>query len=185
MKKVLFLAFAISVLAAGAMAQSKTPYAGTWKLDTAKSKTDMPMRGGSTTLIVTQTAKELTVTTETKRPEMQGERPAGPPAGGGMGGRLGMGGDGTVKYSLENKPTIVDMEGPTGKAPIAYSASKEADGSLVLSSKQVFSRPGGHDLTVTRTERWKVSSDGTTLTVEREQSGSNGTRNSTLVFTKG
>jgi hypothetical protein len=182
MNKVLFLTFALGVLAVGAMAQGKASFAGTWNLDAAKSKIEGPTRGGLTTLTVTQTAKELTVTTATKRPDLPSNAPAGP--GGGMGRGLGMGGNGTVTYSLENKTTIVEVDGPTGKAPIAYNANKEADGSLKLSSKQVFQRPGGHDLTVTRNETWKLSADGKTLTIEREQSGSNGSRTSTHVFEK-
>lgn len=189
MKKVLFFAFAFSSMAVGAMAQSKASFAGTWNLDTARTKTDAPMRGGSPTLTVTQSSKELTVTTVTKRPEPSANAPAGPPPGGGpgrgMGRGLGMGGDGTVTYSLENKATVVEVDGPMGKTPVTYKASKEADGSLKLSSSQVFRNPAGNEITLTRKEVWKLSADGNSLTVEREQSSPNGNRNSTLVFTRG
>lgn len=199
MKKALFLAFAFSVLAVGAMAQGKASYAGTWNLDAAKSKIDGPMRVESITLTVEHTAKDITITTATKRamgpagaPPAGGPPAGGPPNGGmpGMGGRgmgrgLGMMGDGTVKYSFEGKDTVVEVDGPNGKMPITYKASKEADGSLKLSSAQKFRGPNGNDIDVTRKETWKLSSDGTTLTVEREQSTPGGNRTSTLVFVKG
>ena len=194
MKKVLFLAFAFSVLAVGAMAQGKASYVGTWNLDAAKSKSDGPMRVESITLTVTQTAKDITVATATKRPMAPAETPAGPPPGGGMPGGigdrgmgrgLGMGGDGSVTYSLEGKDTVVEMDGPMGKMPVTYKGAKEADGSLKLSSSQVFRGPNGNDINVTRKETWKLSADGTTLTVNREQSSPGGPRISTLVFVKG
>jgi hypothetical protein len=198
MKKVLFMAFALSVLSVGAMAQAKTPYAGTWNLDATKSKFDGPMRVDTSTLTVTQTAKDITVKTETKRPAPPADAPAGPPPGlagapggsmpgGGMGrgGRFSSFGDGTATYTLDGKETKVEVDGgPMGKVPVTYKGAKEADGSLNLSAAQTMMGPNG-EMTISRKETWSLSADGTMLTVSREQTSPRGTNTSTLVFVKG
>lgn len=198
MKKVLFLAFALSVLAAGAMAQSKTPYAGIWKLDLAKSKIEGPMRVGSATITVVETAKNITITTETKRPDPPANVPSGPPPGSGAlppgmggglrvmgGGRFGSLSDGTVTYSLDGKETKAELDGgPGGKIPVIYKGNKEANGNLKLSSSQTMMGPNG-EITITRKETWKLAPDGSTLTVEREQTTARGASTSTLVFVRG
>lgn len=197
MKKVLFLAFAFGLLAVGAMAQSKTPYAGTWNLDAAKSTLDGRMRADTITLTVTQTAKDITVKTETKRPAPPADAPAGPPPGGGMPGGGGMGrgmggggrfasfGDGTATYTLDGKEAKIEIDGgPMGKVPVTYKGTKEADGSLKLSSAQTMMGPNG-EMTISRKETWTLSADGKILTVAREQTSPRGTNTSTLVFVKG
>lgn len=205
MKKLSLALLVISIMAAAAFAQGKTNYSGKWNLDAEKSTFSGPMRVDSMTLTVAQSASELKVDTETKRnppanmPGGAGQPPAGgPPAGAppgmggpggpgrGPGGRgFGMGmGDGSVSYSLEGKETKVEMDGPNGKIPVIYKASLETDGSLKLSNSRTFQGPNG-EMTMTSKETWKLSADGKTLTVDRENTNMRGTQTSKLVFVKG
>ncbi len=206
MKKLSLALFAISMMAMASLAQGKANYSGVWKLDAAKSTFEGPMRVDSITLTVAQTAKDLKVDTESKRnppasmPAGAGQPPTnmppgagqppmgGPPAGGpprGFGGRgFGMMGDGSVTYSLEGKETKVEMDGPNGKIPVIYKAAVETDGSLKLSNTRSFTGPMG-EITTTVKETWKLSADGTTLTVDREATTPRGAQTSKLVFVKG
>lgn len=176
MKKVLFVTFAVCLFAMAAMAQ-KTSFAGTWTLDASRSKLDERMRIDSITLTVVQTAKDITITTATKRLPPNDA----PPAGGGRG--MGRGGDGTNTYSLDGKEIKAEVDGPMGKVPVIYKGNLEADGTLKISSNQSFNGPNG-EITITRKEAWKLSADGKSLTIEREQSSPRGSNTSTLVFTK-
>lgn len=204
MKKLSLALFAISLMAAAALAQGKANYSGTWQLDKENSTFSGPMRVDGMTLKVAQTAKDIKVDTESKRnppmvepgvsqPPAGGPPAGGPPPGGGMGGgRGGMGGgrgfgmmgDGSVTYSLEGKETKVEMEGPNGKIPVIYKAALEADGSLKLSNSRSFQGPNG-EITSTTKETWKLSNDGKTLTIDRETTNPRGSQTSKLVFVKG
>jgi hypothetical protein len=210
MKKLTLAVFAISVMAAAALAQGKANYSGTWSLDKEKSTFSGPMRPAGMTLTVAQTAKEIKVDTAVKRPDPNsmpaGAPPAGgppaggPPAGGppagapgggqgrgmggrGMGGGFGMG-DGSVTYSLEGKETTVEMDGPNGKMPVIYKGTQEADGTLKLSTSRTFNGGMG-EITMTTKETWTLSTDGKTLTIDRENTTPRGVQTSKLVFTKG
>lgn len=180
MKKFAFLFVFFAAAAIVASAQNKPDFSGTWTLDAANSKLDQRMRIESMTLKVSQTDKEISVTTSTKR------LPPNDGMGGGMGRGMGggMGGDGTMVYSLEGKETKVEMEGPMGKMPVSLKASLETNGTLKLSSTRTFSGPMG-EITMTTKETWKLSADGKTLTIERETSSPRGAMTTTLVFTKG
>jgi hypothetical protein len=189
MRKLLFLTCAVGLFSIAAIAQNKASYSGMWTLDASKSKLDERMRVDSITLTVAQTDKEIKVETAIKRlPPNDAAPPAGAPAGapGGAPGR-GMGrggfGDGTTVYSLDGKEVKGEVDGPMGKMPVIYKGSQEADGSLKLSSSRSFSGPNG-EVKITTNETWKLSSDGKTLTVDREQSNPRGTTTSTLVFAK-
>ncbi len=196
MKKLTLALFAMSMMAAAALAQGKANYSGVWKLDAERSTFSGPMRVDSITLTVAQTAKYLKVDTESKRnppanmPAGAGQPPAGGPPGAGpgrgMGGGRGFGmmGDGSVTYSLEGKETKVETDGPNGKIPVIYKAAFEADGSLKLSNSRSFVGPMG-EITSTTKETWKLSADGKTLTVDRETSNPRGAQTSKLVFVKG
>ena len=185
MKKIFFLAAMLCLTAAAGFGQAKpTDFSGTWNLDIAKSQVNERMRIEALTMTVGQTAKELKVTTETKRQAPPADAAANPnPAGPGRGAGRGMGGDGTVAYSLEGKETVVEVDGPNGKMPIKYTAKLEG-GKANLASTRSISGPMG-DLTVTVKDVWSLSADGKTLTVVREQSSPRGTTSSTLVFVKG
>jgi hypothetical protein len=191
MKKLSLAVLAIGMMAAAALAQGKANYSGTWTLDKEKSTFAGPMRVEGMTLTVTQTDKEIKVDTVTKRmppPEGAGAPTGGAPGGApgrGPGGRGGFGGgDGSASYSLDGKETKVEVEGPNGKIPISYKGSAKSDGSLELSSSRTFSGPNG-DITTTNKETWKLSSDGTTLTIDRVSTTPRGEQTSKLVFVKG
>jgi len=199
MKKTFFLAAFICLSAFSAFAQNKaTDFSGTWELDVAKSKLDERMRVESMTMTVTQTDKDLTVATQTKRaprPEggMSGGRPEGAPPngggqGGGMGGRRGgmgggmMGGDTTATYSLEGKETTAPA--PGGQAGGMATLKAEMKGAdLKLTSARSFEGPMG-EVKIKSEENWSLSADGKTLTVKREQSTPRGNISSEMVFVK-
>ncbi len=181
MKKVFFLTSMFALLTMSAFAQAKpTDFSGTWTLDLAKSQLGERARVEAMTLTVAQTAKDLTVATETKRPGPPADaaQPATPGRGMGRGGF----GDGSVVYSLEGKETIVEIDGPNGKMPIKYKAALEA-GKANLSSSRSFTGPMG-EITSTTKDVWSLSPDGKTLTVVREQSSPRGASTSTMVFLK-
>lgn len=182
MRKLLFMAFAVCMLAAASFAQGAN-YSGTWKLDVEKSTFSGPARIESMTLTVAQTDKDIKVDTVTKRAAPPADAPAGGPPGGGRGrGGFG-GGDGSVTYTLDNKETKVEVDGPMGKVPVTYKGSAETDGSLKLSSSRTFSGPQG-EVTTTTKETWKLSADGKMLTVDRESTSPRGAQTSKLVFSK-
>ncbi len=186
MKKFLYLASVLCLFSLSAAAQ-KADFSGTWKLDPANSKIGgMPIE--SMTMTVEQTEAELSVTTATKRAappaDGSGGRPGGGGGGRGMGGGMGGGlGDGKTVYNLTGKETTVEVDGPNGKMPVKLKAARDG-ATLKLSSSRSFSGPMG-DITITTSEKWTLSADGTKLTVEREQATPRGAMTSTLVFNKG
>ena len=190
MKKLLLLVGAVALFSIAGFAQKAANYAGTWKLDKAQSKLDQRMSAGidSMTWTVSQAGSELKIVSAVKRVEAQAmpAPPAGgPPAGGGRGmGRGGFGGgEGTTVYSLDGKETTGELDGPMGKMPVSYKATTAADGSVVLTSSRTINGPNG-EAKVTTKESWKLSADGKTLTVDRENTSPRGTQTSTLVFVK-
>ena len=98
MKKLSLALFAISMMAAAALAQGKANYSGTWNLDKDKSTMSGPMRIDGMTLTVAHTDKEIKVETATKRlppNDTPGAPTAGAPGTGpGRRGGMGMGGMG-------------------------------------------------------------------------------------------
>jgi hypothetical protein len=189
MKKTIFLAAFICLLAISAFAQDKkADFSGSWTLDVSKSKLDERSRIESMTMTVTQTDKDIKVETATKRlppPEGAGGNGQG---GGGMGGgggmrRGGFGGDGTTVYALGGKETITETETPMGKMPVKLKADLEKDGKLKLSSSRTFNTPNG-EVSMTAKEAWTLSEDGKTLTVKRDTESPRGTNSSEMVFTK-
>lgn len=181
MKKLVFLLTVFCLSSMAAFAQDKTgDFSGTWTLDVRKSKLDERARIESMKMTVSQTAKDITVATETKRqapPEGATGRPAGGMGRGGMGG-----GDNTFTYTLDGKETTAEVSGPMGAMPVILKAVNES-GKLTLSSSRTFSGPMG-EITATTKEVWSLSTDGKSLTVEREQQSPRGTNASTMVFTK-
>ena len=184
MNKVFFIAVLVCVSAFAALGQAKpTDFSGAWTLDLTKSKLDVRTRIDSLSMTVAQTDTELKVTTETKRTPPPADASAGA-TGSGPGRGMGRGfgtGDGTVTYLL-GKETTVEVDGPNGKLPVKYKGSIES-GKANLSTSRSFSGPMG-EVTITTKEVWSLSSDGKTLTVERENTTPRGTNSSTLVFAK-
>lgn len=198
MKKTSVLAAVFCLLlATTAFAQEKAAnFAGTWELDTAKSKLPERMRVESGTLTVTQTDKTLSVATDFKRippPEGQsgaapsdggnrGMRPGG--MGGGRGGMMG-GGNGTVSYSLDGKETTVESEAPSG-APSSNTTLKakiEKDGKLKLTSTRTINGQMG-EMTITTRETWELLDGGKTLKITRDTETPRGTQTAEMYFTK-
>lgn len=189
MKKTFFLTAFICLLAFSAFAQSKTTdFSGIWELDVAKSKLDERMRVESMTMTVTQTDKDLTVATQTKRaPRPEGAMGGG--QGGQMGGRRGGfgggmmgGGDMTLTYSLDGKETAAPSAG--GQMGGVATLKAELKGAnLKLTTNRSFESPMG-EVKIKSEENWSLSADGKTLTVKREQSTPRGNMSSELVFMK-
>ena len=191
MKKTIFLAAFVCLMAISAFAQDKkTDFSGSWTLDVSKSKLDERARIESMTMTVTQTGKDIKVETATKRlppPEGAGNGQGG---GGGMGnggGGMrrggGFGGDSTTVYTLDGKETSIESDGPMGKVPVKLKADLEKDGKLKLSSSRTFNTPNG-EISATTKEVWTLSEDGKTLTVKRDSESPRGTSSSEMVFTK-
>lgn len=182
MKKQFFLAAVVCLSAIAAFGQARTAdHSGTWVLDVSRSKLDERARIESMTMTVSQTDKELKVTTETKRQAPPADGPQGG-RGGGMGGRGFGGGDGTNTYSLDGKETVIQRETRMGTVPVKQSALLDA-GRVRISSSSTFNGPMG-EVTMTTKETWSLSADGKTLTVEREMTNPRGTSTSTMVFVK-
>ncbi len=180
MKKNFLLAcLSLVIFAVAVSAQDKmADYSGTWALDVSKSKLDERMRVESMTLTVAQTDKDITVTSETKRPAPPVDASQG---GGGRPSGMG-GGDGTTVYGLDGKETTSEVDGLMGKTPVTLKAKSEG-GKLNLSKASSFSGPMG-EMTMTTKETWELAADGKSLMVTREQSTPRGATSSTLVFSK-
>jgi hypothetical protein len=178
MKKLMFLAAAVCLMAVAAFAQDKKAanFSGTWTLDVSKSKLgNAPTTIESQTLTVTQTDKDLKVEQVTKR--------TAPPAGGGGGGggRMGgmMGGDGTNTYTLDGKEAKSEITTPMGSMAVATTA--KLDGGKFVLTRTVNTPNGAR----TSSESWELSSDGKTLTITATRpTRDGGTDTTTKVFTK-
>jgi len=175
-KNLLLAVFAVLVLSAASFAQS---YAGTWELDKAASKLEGRSKNiESMTATITQTEKEITVATDTKR--------AAPPEGSGMGGGRGMGGGmggtDTATYSLDGKETKAERQGPMGTIPVVLKA-KVSEGKIKLTRDSTINTPMG-TMTMTISDTLSLSADGATLTIKREQTTSNGSSTNTFVLKK-
>ena len=174
--------FAVMALAISAAAQDKTAnFSGTWELDVAKSKLGDRAMIESQTLTVTQTDKDITIKTDTKRTPPPADAAASPRAGGRMGGGFG-GGDDNVTYTLDGKEVKTEVDGRMGKMPVTRSA-KISGGKLQISSSRTFTGQNG-EMTMTNKEKWELSSDGKTLTINAERSGMRGAESTTKVFNK-
>ncbi|MBE7517524.1 MAG: hypothetical protein HS105_13105 [Chloracidobacterium sp.] len=173
-RNVMFAAVAVLVFSFAAFGQD---YSGTWNLDKAASKLDDRSKNiESMTLTITQTEKEITVATETKR-AMSSE-------GGRMGGRMGGGmmGDSTTTYSLDGKAKKTEVKTQNGSMPASLKAKNEKD-KLELTRDVSFSSPMG-EVTILNKETLTLSADGRTLTMHREMSSPRGTTSNTFVFHK-
>src|SRR3954466_2730632 len=100
MKRNIFAMAVFSVMAftISAAAQDKTAnFSGTWNLDVAKSKLGERAMIESQTLTVTQTDKDITIKTDTKRTPPPADATPNARGGGGRGGFGG--GDDNVTYT--------------------------------------------------------------------------------------
>lgn len=186
MRKTIFLAALVCLLAVSAFAQDKkADFSGGWTLDVSKSKLDERARVESMTMTVAQTDKDIKIETAVKR------LPPPANAGGGMGDgmrrgggmRGGFGGDGNYTYTLDGKETSINQETPMGAIPVKLKAELGGDGKLKLSSARTMNTQMG-EMTITTKETWTLSEDGKTLTVKRDMETPRGTNSSEMVFTK-
>lgn len=175
-KNFVFLVLAILAFSISAFAQD---YSGTWQLDKEASKLDDRSKNiESMTVTIAQNDKEITLTTDTKRS-------ASPDGGGRMGGgRMGggMGGTDSATYTLDGKETKSEREGPMGKIPVSLKAKVGKD-KLKLTRESTITTPMGA-MTMTITDTLSLSADGTTLTLEREQTSPRGTSSNKFVLKK-
>lgn len=194
---VLTALFCLMLGASAVFAQDKmvgqiktTSYAGTWDLDTAKSKMSEKMRVESISMSVTQSGNDLKVETTTKRgapTEQKSSDGSGSALMGGMGrgggGRGGMmDGTQTISYSLDGKETKMETPGIPGAAA-TLKAKMDKDGKLTLSTSRTFNGQQG-EMTRTTKETWELMDGGKTLKVTRDRETPNGTQSSEMYFTK-
>ncbi|MEO8648560.1 MAG: hypothetical protein ABI539_05280 [Acidobacteriota bacterium] len=188
MKKVFTLAAFCCIFAIAATAQKAPDFSGTWTLDVSKSQLGERNRIEGMTMTVVQTAKDVKVTTETKRQAPPADAAAagagmGRPGGGGGMGRGFGGSDTTNVYTLDGKETTIEVDGPNGKMPMKLKGLVEAGGKATFSTSRTFNSPNG-EVTFTTKEAWSLAADGKTLTVIKEQASMRGTNSTTMVFVK-
>lgn len=186
MKRYTYLIVTLLLLSITSLSQDKKPdYSGVWNLDVAKSKLPEMMRIEAQTLVVTQTATDLTFKTETKRaPRPEGGMPQGGPPGGGGGGRLMIGGDAETKYMLDGKETSVEIPLPGGNVLPAVRKGEIKDGKLSLLFITKFNGPMG-EVEIKSNESWELSNDGKTLKRIVITESPRGTQTTEYIFTKG
>lgn len=187
------LACALLFAVAG-VAAAPSNFAGTWVLDKARSK-DLPPQWADNldayTLTVSQDEKQLTVE---YKPEWKGGPPPMPGGGGGQagpgGGGRGMGRGGgmgmpmSVTYRLDGKETTSESSGARPFLSTFKADWKDDGKALELTTTRKFTTPDGEERTAKTTERWELSADNRTLTVNRSGESPRGTTKSTLVFNK-
>lgn len=187
------LACALAFVAPAKLASAVAPaanFAGTWVLDKTKSKDTPPLWADNLegyTMTVTQDEKQLTV--ENKLAWKGGAPPSPGGGGGGQGGGgRGMGRGGmmpmSLTYRLDGKETTSESSGDRPFLSTFKAEWKDDGKALELTNTRKFTTPDGDQRTATTKERWELSADGKTLTVNRASESPRGTMKSTLVFNK-
>ena len=175
MKKKIILTTIVSLfLAAAINAQTaKSNFTGDWELDTVKSTLPETMKVDSMKLKDSQTDKELTVESVTKRAKAEVR-----------GGTKGSGGGGaqTVSYNLEGKDTTVDIGSGVMAGKETRKAVATADGKLNLTVTRKFDNEMV-GVTVKTNEIWELLDEGTTLKVTRYMETPRGAVNAEMFFT--
>ena len=165
------------VLSIAVSAQKAPNFSGTWNLDVSKSKLGDRNNIESQIMSVTQTAADIKVSTTTKRTPP----PAGAPAGGG-GRPGGGGGDNTMTYTLDGKATIVQQDMRGTSVPVTLTGKWDGT-NLNLSRSFTITTPNGEFASSSK-ETWMLGADGSSLTVNRDSTGRNGTNSTTMVYTR-
>ena len=174
----LFYAFGLASALVFALAeQAATPnFAGTWTLDKSKSQgLAAKYKTFELTLwVITQTDKEISIQEKHRGFAVAGLPPARPGRGGGdkpLGPRT---------YNLDGSESTVDLE----RMKFVRKAILSSDGkTLELVQKTIFQGADG-EVTYTSRDKLSLSADGKGLTVIRDNRGSPGPQDSTLVFNK-
>ena len=174
--------------AVAASAAAPTNFAGTWVLDKSKSKDLSPWSENleSYTLIVSQDEKQLTVENKLNWKEGGGQ---GGGQGGGMGqgrgrGGFGMGMPSALTYKLDGSETTVELGGGRPGTSTLKAEWKDDGKALELTSVRKFTNRDGEQRSSTSKERWELSADGKTLTINRTGETPRGEMKSTLAFNK-
>jgi hypothetical protein len=169
MKRLALTAALLAATALYAAAPTAANYAGKWTLDQTKSQ-NLPhfySRVKSQTLNVTQSDAALDVAVEVTQGEQAPDKLA-------------------FHYTLDGKETKTETSIRTVSGPVATPAYLKAivqdAGALALTIDRVL--PGADGRHVKTNERWSLSADGKTLTVQRTDDGPLGTRESQMVFVR-
>lgn len=196
MKKnfILIAFFSLFATVMSASAQDKpaepakpTDFSGKWVLDISKSKLEERMRIESMTLTVSQTAKDLKTESVIKRTPPPNNMTPGGGRGGFGGGPVAGSGPDVHTYSLDGKETTEDASAANpgmGMPGAKLKAELQKDGTLNLSLVRKFNTPMGEAEASTK-EKWTLSADGKTLTIDRDQTSPRGSLSAKMVFTKG
>ena len=165
---VLFFALLLSfsVFAAG-----PANYSGNWSLDKSASK-DLPPfyeQVKSHSLKITQNEKELLVAVEVTSGAHEPDRF-------------------DVTFHLDGQPVKSDAQvrTPNGpmKVPATFTAQPEADGGLTITIERELPSRDGQPFKGTTVEKWRLSQDGKTLTIDRSDTMRGGSFASTMIFTR-
>jgi len=175
MKKKIILTTIISLFLASILVSAQTSrpdYDGKWELDAGKSKLPATMRIESMALRVTQTEKELIVTSMTRRAQGNAEA-----------GAMKRGGEQTAIYNLEGKESVTETGSGTMASKETRKASFTADGKLNLNFTRSFKSETG-DVNLKTNEIWELTDEGKTLKVTRYMETPRGATNAEMYFTK-
>ncbi len=175
MKKKIILTTIISLFLASVMVSAQTSrpdYDGKWELDAGKSKLPATMRIESMALRVTQTEKELIVTSTTRRAQGNAEA-----------GATKRGGEQTAIYNLEGKESVTETGSGTMASKETRKASFTADGKLNLNFTRSFKSETG-DVNLKTNEIWELTDEGKTLKVTRYMETPRGATNAEMYFTR-
>jgi hypothetical protein len=144
----------VAAFAAGAAAQSKTNFSGTWKLNTSKS--DFGMIPGPTSRTDVIDHKDSSLKVSVTAEGAQGKQQY------------------TVNYTTDGKEAVNSLPGREMKSTLSWQGK-----SLVVDTKLKFQ---GNDVTVKST--WTLSEDGKTLTQNAHLASAMGETDQKLVFEK-
>jgi hypothetical protein len=162
MKRLLIVSSVICLLVLAARAGAPANFAGTWSLDKSKSEgLQGRMAQADVTMTVSQDAKQLTVETSISGSDQPPQK---------------------VTYNLDGSETTAEFTGRmAGKGTLK--AKWSSDSVLELRTVRNVNFQG-NDVTITSTEHWELADGGKTLKVHRSTETPQGTRESSLVFTK-
>lgn len=147
----------IAVAALAALPAATLPnYAGTWTVDTNKSKDVPPMMANITEMTVKQDDKHISI-----KPGSNDE----------------------VSYNLDGSKSKVQLTAGRFPGEATVYLEKKDDGKLVLHSERELNFQG-NAVTIKVTEAWELSADGKTLTTKRTIESPRGTQDFTMVFNK-
>ena len=182
MKRVMFGCALAGVLALAGCATKTAPanFAGTWALNMSGGSLPRQLENvKSYTMMVSQSANELTVENKIERNETADNPDANANANNAQGGgRRGGFGAPKATYSLDGKETSTESQRGSAKFKAVWQGS-----ALELTTVRNFNAQG-NETTNTTVERWQLADGGKALQVHRKVDGQRGTQEYDLTFTK-